>query len=405
MIEDKLLIQKTHLQQYNMDSFKESFLITEKISKKEISAALNDPNIQIGFEFEFIMPFFLQFEKEFIEADSLYGEYNDNFIRYIERKTDSFQSKIPQKVKNFYKKIIGKDVTDFTKEEADYYRNLNIPYYEMNLTKLYRKHNIYRIPRAHFEDGAHIHLFPHWNDLPFTDYRFAKKYEYGLNKSTTFWRIEKEAGFTLDDIVKKRTSKYALPTNAIEIVSPILSVKEALYYLPKILEFINKYGTTQWNTGLHVNMSYKGKSLETDIDKLKLMLFVDEGWVWKKFKDRIGYHEIQSIKELMFKCNKDICNTNDVYNYIDIKDFGSFIKQVSSKIEVPVDKGAGINLEDKNRIEFRYLGGKNYHKRKKILMTGIGKFAAILKLSLDPTEKQKEYRKKIERLIKTLEEK
>jgi hypothetical protein len=232
-----------------MISFKESFLLSEKVSNSEINSAFNDPNIIVGIEYEFYL-------------------------------------------------------IDYEKSDGDKTNK------RLHLMKM-------------------IEEYQHWDDLPFDDYQIGKYHS--ADADSPFWRIEYDTSLLPEE-------------GGVEIVSPKMPVREALKYMKGMFDFIKKHGKTTSKTGLHVNMSYEGKSL-SEIDELKLMLFMDEDWVWKKFPERIenkyaasNYdHIIDSIKLGMIDKNPELEQISD-----------KLIGKYKNTLKGPKEKYFGINTKNEN---------------------------------------------------------
>jgi hypothetical protein len=185
-----------------------------------------------------------------------------------------------------------------------------------------------------------------------------------------------------------------LPTGGVEIISPIMDIKTALDYMKKMFEFIKKHGETTRDTGLHVNMSYKGKPLR-ELDTLKLMLFMDEGWVWRHFPER---KDNRYAKSNFDEIKDNIQSDAEKHPELE-KITNNLVQKYKQKVKGPDEKFFGINTSHDDRIEFRYLGSSNYHKKYNDIQTAIGKYAFYLKIGLDPKERQNEYVLKLERLF------
>jgi hypothetical protein len=73
----------------------------------------------------------------------------------------------------------------------------------------------------------------------------------------------------------------------IEIISPPIPIVQWVDLCPKVLKWIDRVGETTENTGFHIHFGLKGVTdLSGILDPMKLILFVDEGYVWKHFDER-----------------------------------------------------------------------------------------------------------------------
>lgn len=190
----------------------------------------------------------------------------------------------------------------------------------------------------------------------------------------------------------------SLPEGGIEIISPPLPIKEAVVTIKKMFAWMEATGSQTTNaTGLHINLSYKGKKT-SDIDFLKVALFIDEGGIYKMFESRRNNtyaaaffpyftKKMENISALVVnKLNRDNVFMQDIVDFI------------HKRIKAPEFKYSAINSTNSERIEFRYLGGPNYHKKYNEVISNVGKFAAILKIGFDDNLFHKEYMKKLLKL-------
>ena len=224
--------------------------------------------------------------------------------------------------------------------------------------------------------------YPYWDDLPFSNYDIGG-YHAGSADSPD-WRIE---------------SDESLSAGGVEIISPVMSLQKMMKIIPQMFDFIKKHGSTNSSTGLHVNISYKGKNFDTDADMLKLMLFVDEGFVWKNFPERVGNTYAESVLDKIIKDIKQNRETiSSDFSKVEKKTLALFKKNIKG----PDQKYFGVNTSNatgaNGRIEFRYLGGSGYEKKLKEITSAIGRFGFYMKIALDKTARKKEYILKLSRL-------
>jgi hypothetical protein len=114
---------------------------------------------------------------------------------------------------------------------------------------------------------------------------------------------------------------------------------------------MDKYTRVDDSCGFHVHLSMKSKY---PIDPLKLILFVEEDKIYKEFEDRIGNSYAKSIKDAHI-------NKLD----LSIDDLRKLAKKEKLEKNMNLEKYLGLHLIelDKNHVEFRYMGGKDYHKK------------------------------------------
>ena len=141
----------------------------------------------------------------------------------------------------------------------------------------------------------------------------------------------------------------------IELVTGALPYRNARIVIIKMLNWIKENGYTSDRASIHLNMSFNPDYLEDKdmiqhMNILKFILEFDEERVYKYFPNRKDSTYAKSIKWIMpkheaFYYNEDLIN-KDNFTFANTKYYG-------------------INFEksQKNYLEFRYLGGKDYEER------------------------------------------
>jgi len=141
------------------------------------------------------------------------------------------------------------------------------------------------------------------------------------------------------------------------LTGPPLNLQDWLTTTPKLFKLLSKAGGTDSNAGFHINISFKNPNKK--INPLKLLLFFEEGKVYKFFQSRKNNRYSKSIKHLFDKDNEDSnAPKNKITKLDDIE------QDFSSKISMNKYFGVNFNhLIKQNYIEFRYIGGKGYEKK------------------------------------------
>lgn len=141
----------------------------------------------------------------------------------------------------------------------------------------------------------------------------------------------------------------------IELVTGPMPYRNARLVIIKMLGWIRENGYTSDRASIHLNMSFNPDYLEDrnmiqHMNVMKFILEFDEARIYKYFPNREDSTYAKSIKWIMPKHEAFYYNENMVN-----KDNFTFANT----------KYYGINFEkaQKNYLEFRYLGGKNYEKR------------------------------------------
>ena len=133
-----------------------------------------------------------------------------------------------------------------------------------------------------------------------------------------------------------------------EVVTPPLSYVQSKDICQKMCTWVGDFGSTTKQSGVHVNISLKNRVLKNRLDVMKFILSFDESLVYELFPDRKGNIYCNSIKSI-FPKNPHI----------------TFIPEYKFNYLVPSTKYFGVNFTklEKNYLEYRYIGGENYHKK------------------------------------------
>ena len=161
------------------------------------------------------------------------------------------------------------------------------------------------------------------------------------------------SGFEPDDKNFKIEPDLSGGSNMVELVTGPLSFFDAKYYLIKIIKFIQNNGYSTDKCSVHFNISFDNDELNlNNINILKLLLNIDEEEIYRSYPSRKSNVYAKSIR-----------------NIIPYKEYDFFnipISVVKNNMRLPNDKYYGINFlnvnknKEKQRIEFRYIGGKDY---------------------------------------------
>lgn len=163
------------------------------------------------------------------------------------------------------------------------------------------------------------------------------------------------SNFTPDESNFKIEPDLSGGSNMVELVTGPLNFYDAKYYLIKIIKFIQNWGYTNDKCSIHFNISFDDEEMDlNDLNILKLILNIDEEEIYRAFPARKGNVYAKSIK-----------------NIIPYKEYDFFnipISTIKNNLRIPNDKYYGVNFlnilenKEKQRLEFRYIGGKDYEK-------------------------------------------
>jgi hypothetical protein len=148
----------------------------------------------------------------------------------------------------------------------------------------------------------------------------------------------------------------SLGSNGMEIITGPLEYFSAKHYLVKILKFIQEYGYTTEKCAIHFNISFIDdceKNLN-NLNVLKLVLLTDEDEIYRFYPTRKDNVYAKTVKKVIpFK----------EYDYNNVG-----IETIKNTLRLPDDKYYGINFlhinnsKENQRLEYRYIGGKDYEK-------------------------------------------
>jgi hypothetical protein len=181
--------------------------------------------------------------------------------------------------------------------------------------------------------------------------------------------------FTPDENNFKIEPDLSGGSNMVELVTGPLDFYDAKYYLVKIIKFIQNYGYTNEKCSIHFNLSFNGEKNLNDLNILKLILNTDEDEIYRSFPSRKDNIYAKSVKKIIpFK----------EYDFFNIP-----IGVVKNNMRLPNDKYYGINFlhinnsKDKQRLELRYIGGKDYEKNIGLLIYFMERFIINVFDSID----------------------
>jgi len=144
----------------------------------------------------------------------------------------------------------------------------------------------------------------------------------------------------------------SLGQDGVECISGPLPYVNAKIYLLKFLKILqgSEFHTDD-KCSIHINISFdkeKSPKILDNLNKLKLILSVDEDFVYSLFPERKNNFYAKSVKKLIpFKTYDFTNNAAD---------------QLVNSLELPDTKYYGINLLNVfgGRIEYRYIGAEDY---------------------------------------------
>jgi uncharacterized protein YjbI with pentapeptide repeats len=145
----------------------------------------------------------------------------------------------------------------------------------------------------------------------------------------------------------------------VELITGPMPYHNAKLILLKILSLLQTYAKTDNKTSIHINISFDPDQTDkilNKLNKLKIILEVDEDLVFKLFPTRKNNFYSKSVRRLIpFKG----------YDYVN-----DAINILVENIQLPDTKYYGINIKEayNGRLEFRYIGDKDYQFKTREIM-------------------------------------
>ena len=363
----------------------DNYLI-EKISKIEYNDILNDKSVVIGAEFEFYQTShkdmigsgnndedwadFYYFTEQMTKYEADMEDYEEDEIAY-----GNYQSEYDDWVE------AGKTYEEPEEPDApNKPEPPEIPEYVLNVENTREINNM--IARGYIPDPTYYTNMENDNQEVIN-------------------RIESEVGDLISDTDNwefkgdSSLDTQGISSLGIEIATSPMTLAEFLDVVPKVFDYIDYTDDT---CGFHVSISFEGMNLKDDFDSFKIALFMEEEYVYKYFKSRKGNQYAKSAFSDVIK--KGNFKPDILKNLIDKK---------KANRSITSSHYMGINIENiseydtDSRVEFRYLGNKDYHKKWPEIKNIIVRYVYFMKLACDPNYKKKEYLTKIQRMINKIE--
>lgn len=186
------------------------------------------------------------------------------------------------------------------------------------------------------------------------------------------------------------------PGYGFELVSPPTAVGHALEDLKKVFAWMESHGHyTNKTTGFHVGVSWGKKSEMQKIDKLKVVLLMGEQYVMQLFDRTTNDYTQSHIEKLQGKISK----TNTKWK--SDRDVQTLIAKANKLLDKQKYRTVNLDKLSSGYLEFRIMGGEDYHKRLEDVKKIIIRYAFVIKAALDPSLFKQEYEQELGKLIST----
>ena len=181
----------------------------------------------------------------------------------------------------------------------------------------------------------------------------------------------------------------------IELISPPLPIDSLFDSLDKFWNWAYQLDiTANKSCGFHVSVSISDKFV-SEIDKLKLVLFLGDKYVAKIFDRGSNSYASSNIDHLKSQLTR--FNVGDMINTVKSGIDNVVNSKFMQSIPIGYDRYFSIDVRE-NYIEFRSAGG-NYFEMKDELENTIMRYAKVLTIAADPNAEKNEYLKKLYKLL------
>lgn len=154
---------------------------------------------------------------------------------------------------------------------------------------------------------------------------------------------------------------YSGGKNMLELMTCPMEYKDARITMIKVNEWIKNNGWTTNRASIHMNISFDENKIKLNdklknLNILKIILSIDENYIYKYFPTRRNSVYARSVKSLYPIVNN--INLDDTQNIN------------TNNVIFPKNKYFGVNFSKLNQgyLEFRYTGDKNYERKTQALL-------------------------------------
>ncbi len=186
------------------------------------------------------------------------------------------------------------------------------------------------------------------------------------NKKVLLTLDNKSATYTTSILLKE----YDIEKPLYRLSFGWLPFKEILPILENVLGWIKENASVNYFTLLRTSLTYNERNLQTlehisNMNIGKMILKIDEEWIWKRFPEMKTSPFALSVKKL--------APTNSWLNVSDI------LININETFELPNADYYGINFQNQPRsiIEFNYIGGEKYPEKIKEIKEVLEYYAII----------------------------
>ena len=334
--------------------------LQESITQQEFAGVLKNKNLMAGCEFEFYL------DKNVVFENSSSENTTETQIRSLEEELGEIEDEITE----------VRDRIEHIKYGTDKY-DANIDILSDLFTEKERVEEAIYALNDILESGIDISRIANILEVLNFPLDWSNVTTDENSKNPLIWKV-------VNDISLKTAPEFG-----VEVVTPVMQISKLINKIEEVFSWMKKHKCwTDHTCGFHVHISLK-PSEHSMVDPVKLMLFTEEGLIYKDFKDRIGNKMASALKE--------VHTSNDVvFNQKTVKQvLNNGIRGMSKA------KFSGLHLIDleSNHVEFRYMGAKDYHKKFDFVKTNVVNYGHWMSIACDVNYKRKEYVRKVALIV------
>jgi hypothetical protein len=218
--------------------------------------------------------------------------------------------------------------------------------------------------------------------------------------------VEYEFGEDFDEMIEEVTEDGSLDGGA-EVVTKPLSFSDTKHAMDIMFDIIDKHGETDSSCGMHVNISHLAFAKDSRPNPLRIAVLMDSDFfqntrnnIISKFPERGGY-----TKSISKYISSEMRKLVEAYIKGGIEDAEShLINYINSTSE----KYTAINWtsmlgvdEETRRLEFRFFGGKDYHKRKQEILNDITYIMHVIHMVVSGKYNREDYLRGLVKMLDT----
>lgn len=178
--------------------------------------------------------------------------------------------------------------------------------------------------------------------------------------------------------------------NGVEVITNPLSFIDAMNVMDETFEYIQRVGSTDHTTGLHVNISVSGDLDLSSINMVKMLVLLDTDFFQGLTKGAKKYIKYPVRSEWVTPMTRVLSGNAGEYLLMLARAYAyngaaSLVREFESIVTKDNVKERAVNLKhllnadvSQRRVEFRFLGGHNYEYRASEIENDILQFCYMM---------------------------